>query len=347
MKRDLTKMVLASAAVLAAGIAGAGPGGPAVATNTPAASANHAAVAKAKPKLPGHFKHLVVIYEENHSFDNLYGRWGRVNGRHVEGIADATRAHKKQVAQDGTRYSCLPQVDVNLATPPLSDTCQDAAHGISASHFRNRIFTIDDYIAPDDKTCPPPGVSAPNGVLKDSPGALPGGCTRDLVHRFYQEQYQINGGLQNRYTTGSDAVGLTQGRYRTKQLPIYRYLHRDGAPHYVVADHFFQGAFGGSFLNHQWLIAARAPLDTSGGAGGALNSVLDDAGMVNTYPQYVPEGPVVDGQLTQECSDPTLNDDTERLRRLRRQHRPAGSAAAQPNGRFDPADRRRGLPEHR
>jgi phospholipase C len=92
-------------------------------------------------------------------------------------------------------------------------------------------------------------------------------------------------------------------------LPIYKYLHSPGAPKYVVADHFFQGALGGSFLNHQWLISARAPLDTSGGANGALNSVLDDAGMVNTYPLYVPEGDVVDGQLTQECSsNPTLND---------------------------------------
>ncbi|MGZ4382935.1 MAG: alkaline phosphatase family protein, partial [Gaiellaceae bacterium] len=25
-------------------------------------------------------KHLVVIYEENHSFDNLYGGWEGVNG---------------------------------------------------------------------------------------------------------------------------------------------------------------------------------------------------------------------------------------------------------------------------
>ena len=55
--------------------------------------------------------------------------------------------------------------------------------------------------------------------------AQPGGCTRDLVHRFYQEQYQLNGGLQNRYVTGSDAVGLAMGHYDTKSLPIYRYLH--------------------------------------------------------------------------------------------------------------------------
>ena len=25
--------------------------------------------------------HIVVIYQENHSFDNLFGNWGGVNGR--------------------------------------------------------------------------------------------------------------------------------------------------------------------------------------------------------------------------------------------------------------------------
>ena len=94
---------------------------------------------------------------------------------------------------------------------------------------------------------------------------LPGGCTRDLVHRFYQEKYQINGGKQNRYVTGSDAVGLTMGTYDTKQLPIYTVPPRHGAPNYVIADRFFQGAFGGSFFNHQWLIAGRAPVDTNDG----------------------------------------------------------------------------------
>jgi phospholipase C len=76
----------------------------------------------------------------------------------------------------------------------------------------------------------------------------------------------------------------------------------------VIADHFFQAAFGGSFLNHQWLIAARSPLDTSNGASGALNSILDSNGMVNTYPQYTPTGAVRDAQLTRQCADPTVDD---------------------------------------
>jgi acid phosphatase len=272
-----------------------------------------AGTASAKPKaptLPGGYRHLVVIYEENHSFDNLYGRWGRVNGQRVRGIGRAPVSKKRQVAQDGSRYRCLLQDDVNLAAPsPLTSTCQDATQGVPDSHFRNHPFIIDHYIRPADRTCPAPGTSAPNGVLKDSPGALPGGCTRDLVHRFHQAQYQIDGGKQDRYVTGSDAVGLTMGTYATRRLPIYRYLHSKRTPHYVVTDRFFQGAFGGSFLNHQFLIAARAPLDTSAGSLGAKNSVLDVNGMPTSYPLYqATRTDAVDGQLTQSCADPSTSD---------------------------------------
>jgi acid phosphatase len=258
------------------------------------------------PTVIGSYQHLVVIYEENHSFDNLYGAWGSVGRQHVDGLASADQVHTTQVAQNGDAYGCLLQDDVNLTSPtPLPTTCVDTAHGVPASAFTNDPFTIDNYIGPMDKTCPAPGVFAPNGVLKDSPGAEPGGCTRDLVHRFYQEQYQINGGRQNRYVTGSDAVGLTMGHYDTKSLPIYEYLHGKHAPNYVVADRFFQAAFGGSFLNHQWLVAARSPVDPSAGPGGAdagLHSVVDSNGFPNSsYPLYHPATTVKDAQLTQAC----------------------------------------------
>ena len=282
------------------------------------------------PTFPGGFKHLVVIYEENHSFDNLYGGWGSVGGQDVDGLDDATAARTTQIAQDGTPYACLLQDDVNLTSPtPLPTTCADThtvynttnPPGIGTvksvgfqSHFPNQPFLIDDYIGADARTCPlPPNYSTPsdgNGI-PDGSGAS-GGCTRDLVHRFYQEQYQLNGGAQNRYVTGSDAVGLSMGLYDTKSLPLYDYLHSAGSPHYVIADRFFQAAFGGSFLNHQWLIAARTPLDTSHGTTGVTrNSVLDDNGMVNTYPLYKPTKAVTDGALTRECPGTTTVDDPE------------------------------------
>jgi len=266
-------------------------------------------------RLPGGYKHLVVIYEENHSFDNLYGRWGEVNGRRVIGTGNASLAHTIQVAQNGTPYFCLLQNDVNLKSPaPLSSRCQDPEHNVPDSHFSNMPFTIDDYIKPEDTTCPPPGVNGGAGVPKGT--GEPGGCTRDIVHRFYEEQYQLNEGRQNRYVTGSDAVGLTMGTYDTTQLPIYQYLHSPGAPKYVIADHFFQAAFGGSFLNHQWLVAARSPVDTSHGELGAENSILDKNGMPRREPLYTPEpvGDTIpqDRELTQKCADNIPLDDPVR-----------------------------------
>jgi phospholipase C len=244
-------------------------------------------------------KHIVVIYEENHSFDNLYGGWEGVNG-----LAKADAAHTTQVDQSGAAYACLRQNDVNLSSPPLPVTCTDPAHNI-ASAFANKPFTIDTLIAPTDATCPPPlqAFAYPNGVPK--PIGRPGGCTRDIVHRFYQEQYQLNGGAQNRYMVGSDATGLVMGAYDTKALPVYKWLHSAKHPSYVIADNFFAAAFGGSFLNHQFLIAARAAEDPNAPAN--LHSAVDAQGFPrSTYPLYTPDPTATyrDSDFTVACPAP-------------------------------------------
>jgi acid phosphatase len=254
------------------------------------ATAGSAAKGRGADRL-ARINHIVVIYEENHSFDNLYGGWEGVNGR-------SAATNSVQVGQFGTAYHCLLQNDVNLTSPPLPADCADATTATPfASHFPNAPFSIEAYIPSTAKTCPPPGAFAPNG-FKDGTGD-PGGCTRDIVHRFYQEQYQLDGGKQDLYTTGSDAVGLTQGYYNTQALPIYEYLHGDGHPHYAIADDFFQSAFGGSFLNHQWLIAAASPVWS--GAPATQHSIIDTNGMPNNYPLYHATGPVRDSSLTQAC----------------------------------------------
>ena len=271
--RALLVATAAALLVLASGTALAGDGdhGKTRAHHGDRGSAHAKHGVRAQKKL-AKVDRIVVIYEENHSFDNLYGDWERVEGRD-----DADAAHTTQVKQDGTPYDCLPQNDVNLVG--------------KLACWPNAPFAIEDYIPAEAKTCPD-GVKDPTGN--------PGGCTRDLVHRFYQEQYQLNGGKQNRYTTGSDAKGLTQGYYRTRNLPIYRYLHGKHHQRYAIADHLFQGAFGGSFLNHQWLIAAATP--TWPGAPADQHSIVDSNGMPIAYaPEYVPTGPVADKPLTQAC----------------------------------------------
>ncbi|WP_442755456.1 acid phosphatase [Methylocystis sp. JAN1] len=276
-----------------------------------AAFAAVTAAAGAKAGSIHEYGHIVVIYQENHSFDNLYGLWGSVNGKPVNGLPYADAPHTTQMRADGTTaYSCLLQNDVNLTSPtPLAPTCTDNTGATSfTSAFANKPFRIDDYIKAADATCAPYGGSS--DVLKGSAGSLPGGCTRDLVHRFYNEQFQINGGRQNRYTTGSDAAGLSMGYYDTTQLPLYQYLHKNRAPNYVIADNFFQAAFGGSFLNHQWLIAARTPVFANAAKDGSsndLHSVVDANGMPTSTPLYVPAASGLrDKSLTAYCADDPL-----------------------------------------
>lgn len=247
----------------------------------------------------GKINHLVIVYEENHSFDNLYGGWEGVNGR-----SHATSGHTVQITQGGVPYTCLLQNEVNLTAPsPLSATCTDTTTATPfASHFNNQPFSIESYIPASAQTCPQPGVFFLHGSLPSSAN-LPGGCTADIVHRFYQEQYQLNGGKQNRYVTGSDAVGLTMGYYDTTALPVYQYLHSEDHPNYAISDNFFESAFGGSFLNHQWLIAAATPIN-AGTTG--THTVLDSNGMPTSYPLYTKTNPGAhDGQLTQVCGIPT------------------------------------------
>ena len=215
-RRRAAVAAVAFAAILAAALAGSA---------RPSASADPLS----------RINHIVVIYEENHSFDNLFGGWEGVNG-----LANADAAHTTQVDQAGVPYTCLKQNDVNLASLPA--TCNDA-HGFSSA-FPNTWFAIDALIPPSATTCPTPqtAFSFPNGVPNGQ--GLPGGCTRDLVHKFYQEQYQINGGRMNRFVLGSDQTGLTISYHATTALPIYQYLHSPGAPRYVVADRFFHARRG-------------------------------------------------------------------------------------------------------
>src|SRR4029077_9742300 len=154
--------------------------------------------------------HLVVIYDENHSFDNLYGLFKGANG-----ISRASATSTTQIDMaTGQPYTCLPQTDSHLVGTCLS----------------NQPFDITQFVAADQKT-------------------------RDLVHRYYQEQVQIDGGKMDKFVTVSDAKGLSVGYYPTDQLPVAA-----EAEQYVLQDNFFHAAFGGSFLNHQWLICACTPV---------------------------------------------------------------------------------------
>ena len=189
--------------------------------------------------------HVVVIYLENRSFDNLYGEFPG-----AEGIVGLSPERYRQIDSTGKPYAVLPQApDAHLP-----------------STLPNAPFAIEEFI----------------------PSNAP---TRDLVHRFYQEQAQINGGLMNRFVVVSDALGLTMGHYHTAPLPLAA-----EARNYTLADHFFHGAFGGSFFNHMYLVSATAPVFAN--APVAMRAKIDSTGKVLLDGTVTPDGYVVNTAWT-------------------------------------------------
>ncbi|MDF1480581.1 acid phosphatase [Extensimonas sp. H3M7-6] len=169
---------------------------------------------------------VVVIYAENRSFDNLFGLFPGANG-----IANALKdpASYTQLDRDGvTPLATLPAV--------WNAPSANAAAWAFVSSLPNKPFQIN--------------AAQPGGV----PGQGVDVTSPDLVHRFYNNQMQINGGKNNQYAAWSDAGGLSMGYYDGSSMAMWKI-----AQQYTLADNFFQGAFGGSFLNHFWLVCACSP----------------------------------------------------------------------------------------
>ncbi len=192
-------------------------------------------------------KHVVVIYLENHSFDNLYGSYPGANG-----LADAPQSKITQVDSNGHPYTFLPPITESSAFP---------------TNLPNHFFDIDQYI--------------PNDML-----------TPDVLHRYYQEQLQIDGGKMDKYALyNSNSQGMSQGYYKTGLIPLLSIAQR-----YTLCDNFFHSAFGGSFLNHQWLIAAASPVFPN--APSTIVAKFDASGKLISDGQVTPDGFVVNTSYT-------------------------------------------------
>ncbi len=75
------------------------------------------------------------------------------------------------------------------------------------------------------------------------------------VHRFYQNRMQINGGRNDMFAAWTNVGSLAMGL-----LPHGRLFgSASWSNEYTIADYFVDGAFGGSNLNHFWLICACSP----------------------------------------------------------------------------------------
>jgi phospholipase C len=210
--------------------------------------------------------HIVVIYQENWSFDGLYGRFPG-----ADGIAQASAASLTQRAKDGSALLAAPSPTIGGKPDPAFAKADLAA-----------------LLKPYDA-----GAFTPAESL-----------TGDLVHRFYTNQLQIDGGKNDKFVAWSDNGGLVMSSYDATNLPEGKLAQQN-----VLFDRFFMGAFGGSFLNHQFLIAARPPVFPN--APTAMVATPPDAqGLTVADKVVTPDGYVVNTAFTVNTPHPSNADPT-------------------------------------
>jgi phospholipase C/phosphodiesterase/alkaline phosphatase D-like protein len=246
--------------------------------------------------------HLVVIYQENWTFDGLYGSFPGANGIANASAASLTQLNRltgAPIANDGpTSYNNpafvpnagQPATD-QVKNPPVALTT-DAASGIADARVTvsNTLqpYNLGTYINPTQ-------------------------TTGDIYHRFWQEQFQIFGtvvnpssgvaeaGNNSGFVSWGDNPGLIMSYYDATNLP-------EGllAQQYTMCDGFFHSAFGGSFLNHQFLISAQAPVYYGTLPASLSNSIayLDSNGVFVMNTSGTANGKYVrDGSITPVAGD--------------------------------------------
>ncbi|WP_036045613.1 acid phosphatase [Paraburkholderia mimosarum] len=238
---------------------------------TPAQSAasmpRSAADTRVDAALRDQVRQIVVIYAENRSFVNLYGNYPGVQMP----LASVNAERYVQLDRDGkTPLPQLPKIWGGLV--PQAQELHGKRYMIAEQDITglpNQPFRIADAH----------GKPLPNGII-----------TRDLVHRFYQNQMQINAGRNDQFAAWGDSGGLVMGYYENSAQTLRLW---NIATQYTLCDNFFMGAFGGSWLNHIFLISAQVPryADIQTSAAKDLASVVEGDDPTGTRLKVAPNSP--------------------------------------------------------
>ncbi|GAB4058080.1 acid phosphatase [Uliginosibacterium sediminicola] len=216
-------------------------------------------------RLRARIKHVVVIYLENRSFNNLFADFPGVQ----RPMSQLSTLQYGQLDRNGQPLATLPKIWAGLV--PSSQTLGGKTYQIGEAKIS--------------------GLPNAPFALKDAEGELlpETVITRDLVHAFYQNQMQINGGKNDGFVAWGDSGALVMGYYAEtrKNLNLWQI-----AQQYTLCDNFFMAAFGGSWLNHQFLIAGRTPVypDAANSVAKRKIAVLSD-GPQGTTLAVAPDSP--------------------------------------------------------
>ncbi|MHB1530194.1 MAG: phospholipase C [Acidiferrobacteraceae bacterium] len=194
-----------------------------------------------------HIDHIIVIYQENRSFDHYFGTYRHPRGLPVANLLDRegklnARFDQLQVNPAGIPYDLLP--------------VPDDLPAFEGALLENRPFPLRPYLPADENT------------------------PWDPQHRFFRMYAQMDQGRMDRFVAlarhkphapfnthdarhidpqqvlfaSSRPNGAVLGYYERQDLEAYHRL----ADEYILCDHFFQAMSGGSTGNALYLAAARS-----------------------------------------------------------------------------------------
>ncbi len=206
------------------------------------------AQAAAAPDLGGlrdKVEHIIVIFQENRSFDHYFGAYQPPGGGRVVNLLDSDGNVDRRFlgVQKNAAGAAYPYLPLPYATP-----------GFAGALLPNLPFHLAPYV-PATSNVP-----------------------WDPMHHFFRMFAQVNGGKMDRFVAlalggkndffdkgpGGDPAqmmmaesipsGAVIGFYKREDLPRYHQL----ADEYVLFDNFFQAMSGGSTGNALYLAAARS-----------------------------------------------------------------------------------------
>lgn len=191
--------------------------------------------------------HIVVIYQENRSFDHYFGVYQSPEGSTVDGLLDRSgrvdsRFDSLQKTPAGSPYSYLP---VPYQVP-----------GFGSARLENRPFHLSTYIPPGDNVPWDPLHHFFRMFAQIDQGkmdyfvalALPG------KHIFFDKPENLSP-AQMMFAESTPSAAVL-GYYTRDDIPDYYHL----ADEYVLFDRFFQAMSGGSTGNALYLVAARSAM---------------------------------------------------------------------------------------
>lgn len=203
-------------------------------------------------RMRSRIEHVVVIFQENRSFDHYFGTFRPNNGRRVSNLLD----------DDGKISHRFYGIQKNAAGVPYANLpIADEENSFQSVEIGNFPFHLSPYIPATART---PWLNYDNRFFRTK-AAVNGGKMDGFVSIALGREYKLNRSDILKMTAEqlrfrlSRPTGSVMGYYTEQDIPFYHQI----AHHFVLFDRFYEAIYGGSLGNALYLVSGRSAVNPS------------------------------------------------------------------------------------